>query len=71
MIGKGGFGTVYHGHLDDDTQVAVKMLSRSSVNGYQQFQSEVRRDIQYYIRYSLYSYLCLLGFLSKTYIKRD
>ncbi|XP_040999965.1 LRR receptor-like serine/threonine-protein kinase IOS1 isoform X3 [Juglans microcarpa x Juglans regia] len=41
ILGKGGFGTVYHGYIDD-TQVAVKMLSHSSVQGYQQFQSEVR-----------------------------
>ena len=53
VIGKGGFGTVYHGHVGD-TQVAVKMLSRSSVQGYQQFQSEARGDIQCYILYSLY-----------------
>ncbi|KAG6727760.1 hypothetical protein I3842_02G140700 [Carya illinoinensis] len=41
ILGKGGFGTVYYGYIDD-TQVAVKMLSHSSVQGYQQFQSEVR-----------------------------
>ncbi|XP_062008518.1 probable LRR receptor-like protein kinase At1g51890 isoform X3 [Rosa rugosa] len=40
ILGKGGFGTVYHGHLDD-TQVAVKMLSPSSVQGFQQFHAEV------------------------------
>ena len=38
-IGRGGFGTVFHGFIDD-TQVAVKMLSPSSVQGYQQFQTE-------------------------------
>ncbi|KAJ7951675.1 protein kinase family protein [Quillaja saponaria] len=41
IIGKGGFGTVYHGYIDD-TQVAIKMLSPSSVQGYQQFQAEVK-----------------------------
>ncbi|KAM4100028.1 hypothetical protein ACB094_05G037600 [Castanea mollissima] len=40
-IGKGGFGTVYHGCIDD-TQVAVKILSPSSFQGYQQFEAEVK-----------------------------
>ena len=41
VLGKGGFGTVYHGYLEG-TQVAVKMLSAASVQGYQQFHSEAR-----------------------------
>ncbi|XVF26887.1 hypothetical protein REPUB_Repub14bG0058500 [Reevesia pubescens] len=41
VLGKGGFGTVFHGYLDD-TQVAVKMLSHSSVQGFKQFQAEVK-----------------------------
>ena len=40
IVGKGGFGTVYHGYVDD-TQVAVKMLSATSVQGYKEFQTEV------------------------------
>ncbi|XVF74468.1 hypothetical protein PTKIN_Ptkin13bG0112600 [Pterospermum kingtungense] len=40
VLGKGGFGTVYHGYLED-TQVAVKMLSSISVQGYKKFQEEV------------------------------
>ena len=40
VIGKGGFGTVYHGYLDG-FQVAVKMLSHSSVQGFKEFQAEV------------------------------
>ena len=40
-LGKGGFGTVFHGCIDD-TQVTVKMLSASSVQGCQQFQAEAR-----------------------------
>ena len=39
ILGKGGFGTVFHGCIEN-TQVAVKMLSASSVQGYQQFQAE-------------------------------
>ena len=41
VIGKGGFGTVYHGYLNDTTQVAVKMLSPSSAQGFKQFHAEV------------------------------
>lgn len=38
-LGKGGFGTVYHGYIDK-TQVAIKMLSPSSVQGLQEFHAE-------------------------------
>ncbi|KAH0982488.1 hypothetical protein GBA52_009665 [Prunus armeniaca] len=40
VLGKGGFGTVYHGYMEH-TQVAIKMLSASSVQGFQQFRAEV------------------------------
>ena len=40
VIGKGGFGTVYYGYIGNN-QVAVKMLSESSAQGYRQFQAEV------------------------------
>ncbi|KAK9266037.1 hypothetical protein L1049_017792 [Liquidambar formosana] len=42
VIGKGGFGTVYHGYLADGTQVAVKMLSTSSNQGSKQFRTEAQ-----------------------------
>ena len=40
VIGKGGFGTVFHGSIGGN-QVAVKILSESSAQGYKEFQSEV------------------------------
>ncbi|OIW18136.1 hypothetical protein TanjilG_00335 [Lupinus angustifolius] len=41
ILGRGGFGPVYHGFIDG-IEVAVKMLSQSSVRGYQQFLAEVK-----------------------------
>ena len=41
VIGKGGFGTVYHGQMADGTYAAVKMLSASSSQGPKEFQTEV------------------------------
>lgn len=40
-LGKGGFGSVYHGTLEDGTEVAVKMRSESSSQGTKEFLSEV------------------------------
>eukprot|EP00268_Persea_americana_P008309 TRINITY_DN1320_c0_g1_i4.p1 TRINITY_DN1320_c0_g1~~TRINITY_DN1320_c0_g1_i4.p1 ORF type:complete len:763 (-),score=72.77 TRINITY_DN1320_c0_g1_i4:218-2506(-) len=44
-IGKGGFGTVYHGQMTNGTQVAVKLLSLQSIKspsqGSKEFQNEV------------------------------
>ncbi|KAJ3695106.1 hypothetical protein LUZ60_000483 [Juncus effusus] len=42
IIGRGGFGTVYHGRLDNSWQVAVKVLSISSKQGNREFHAEVR-----------------------------
>ncbi|KAK3411653.1 hypothetical protein EUGRSUZ_I00390, partial [Eucalyptus grandis] len=42
VIGKGGFGKVYLGTLDNGTVVAVKMLSKSSEQGYKEFQTEAQ-----------------------------
>ncbi|MQL93245.1 hypothetical protein Taro_025883 [Colocasia esculenta] len=40
-IGRGGFGTVFHGWLKDGRQVAVKMLSKLSSQGEKEFRAEV------------------------------
>ncbi|CAK8535887.1 unnamed protein product [Lathyrus sativus] len=42
VVGKGASGTVYQGWIDDDTEVAVKMLTSSSAQGYLQFQAEAK-----------------------------
>nr|POF10769.1 putative leucine-rich repeat receptor-like serine/threonine-protein kinase [Quercus suber] len=42
IIGEGGFGKVYLGKLKDETQVAVKLLSTSSYQGYKEFQAEAQ-----------------------------
>ncbi|KAL0897390.1 hypothetical protein Bca101_081351 [Brassica carinata] len=41
VLGEGGFGIVYHGSLNDTEQLAVKLLSQSSTQGYKQFKAEV------------------------------
>ena len=41
VLGKWGFGMVYHGTVNDSDQVAVKVLSKSSAQGYKEFKAEV------------------------------
>ncbi|XP_024022495.1 putative leucine-rich repeat receptor-like serine/threonine-protein kinase At2g19230 [Morus notabilis] len=41
VLGEGGFGKVYHGYLNG-IQVAVKILSPSSVQGHRQFHAELK-----------------------------
>ena len=41
-LGEGGFGIVYHGVINGSQQVAVKLLSQSSRQGYKEFKAEVR-----------------------------
>ncbi|CAA7410079.1 unnamed protein product [Spirodela intermedia] len=42
QIGKGGFGIVYLGNLQDGTQAAVKLLSESSTQGVKEFLAEAK-----------------------------
>jgi serine/threonine protein kinase len=41
VLGRGGFGSVYDGFLEDGTQVAVKLRSDSSNQGVKEFLAEV------------------------------
>ncbi|KAL0709974.1 hypothetical protein Bca4012_016952 [Brassica carinata] len=41
VLGKGGFGMVYHGCVNGSEQVAVKVLSQSSIQGNKEFKAEV------------------------------
>ncbi|XP_010443735.1 PREDICTED: receptor-like protein kinase At5g59670 [Camelina sativa] len=41
VLGKGGFDMVYHGTVSGSEQVAVKVLSQSSTQGYKEFKAEV------------------------------
>ncbi|KAK4590872.1 hypothetical protein RGQ29_021171 [Quercus rubra] len=49
LLGEGGFGKVYLGYVDGNP-VAVKMISQSAVEGYQQFHSEVEPLIRVHPR---------------------
>ncbi|KAF0918150.1 hypothetical protein E2562_022717, partial [Oryza meyeriana var. granulata] len=42
VIGRGGFGVVYLGHLEDGSEVAVKMCSQKTFHGARQFLTEVK-----------------------------
>lgn len=44
-IGKGGFGTVFLGYLEDGTPVAVKMCSKTSSEGDKEFLAEVTYQV--------------------------
>jgi predicted Ser/Thr protein kinase len=41
VLGRGGFGYVYDGSLEDGTQVAVKLRSHTSNQGVKEFLAEV------------------------------
>ncbi|GKC26228.1 putative leucine-rich repeat receptor-like protein kinase, partial [Tanacetum coccineum] len=67
VLGKGEFGTVYHGYIDD-TQVAVKILSESSLQGDKEFMAEQQRRMtiaRYITRYITRSSTCKVTTVEK------
>lgn len=59
VLGKGGFGTVYHGYIDKTQEAAVKMLSPSSIQGSQQFHAEACMHICQLITIKIQSFIGL------------
>ncbi|CAA6672936.1 unnamed protein product [Spirodela intermedia] len=57
MIGRGGFGIVYHGLLNDGREVAVKMISKSS-----QGEKEFHAEVQILLRVHHKNLVYLLGY---------
>ena len=45
QLGRGGFGYVFHGSLDNGTEVAVKLSSHSSSQDVKQFLAEVQLPV--------------------------
>jgi hypothetical protein len=43
VLGRGGFGEVYNGFLEDGTQVAIKLRSQFSNQGVKEFLIEVKK----------------------------
>lgn len=41
ILGEGGFGRVYHGIMDDGSEVAIKLLTREDQSGDREFIAEV------------------------------
>lgn len=57
QLGRGGFGIVYHGVLDNGNEVAIKVLSKLSSQGPKEFQNEVAIFL-----YSIYTVLFFIFF---------
>jgi hypothetical protein len=58
-IGKGGFGVVYLGYLEDGTPVAVKTRTESSSQSHNEFLGEVRFLPVHFLPFLyLFSFLC-------------
>lgn len=58
VLGKGGFGMVYHGNINGNEEVAVKLLSQSSAQGYKEFKTEVFFCTILFLKREQYNPLC-------------
>lgn len=69
FIGQGGFGLVYYGRLEDNTEVAVKMRSESSSHGLDEFLAEVQSltKVHHSNLVSLVGYCCEKDHLALVY----
>lgn len=63
ILGKGGFGIVYYGSVNGTEQVAVKMLTHSSAQGYKQFKAEVHIPLPL-MKHTFFNYLLHVHFFS-------
>jgi len=61
VVGEGGFGVVCHGTVNGSEQVAVKLLSQSSTQGYKEFKAEVF-PVQSFQLVSVFNIRNLMGF---------
>lgn len=66
LIGKGGFGCVYHGCLEDHTEVAVKIHSENSRHGLSEFLAEVLnsvdKEVEETLEYKFQHHMCDLHY---------
>ncbi|KAF8106413.1 hypothetical protein N665_0139s0010 [Sinapis alba] len=61
VLGRGGFGTVYHGYYNN-IQVAVKLLSETSAQGFKEYRSEV----EVLVRVHHVNLTALIGYFHET-----
>jgi predicted Ser/Thr protein kinase len=68
-IGKGGFGPVFLGYLENGNSVAVKVLSESSSQGVKEFLAEVKRksSLKFFSGIVQYSFVFLSSMFRPIY----
>jgi hypothetical protein len=51
MIGRGGFGLVYYGKLEDGQDMAIKELDVKSIDGPSKFFNEVCKSSRFFLMF--------------------